>query len=41
MVPVDRAMKLTGHHDLKSYKKYNKQRLENASACAMQMCYEQ
>ena len=29
-------MQLTGHRDVKSYKKYSKQRFENASACAMQ-----
>jgi hypothetical protein len=36
MVPVDRAMQLTGHRDLKSYKKYSKQRFENASTYALQ-----
>jgi hypothetical protein len=36
MVPLDRAIQLTGHRDSKSYKKYSKQRFENASACAMQ-----
>jgi hypothetical protein len=34
-VPLDRAIQLTGHRDIKSYKKYSKQRYENASACAM------
>jgi hypothetical protein len=36
LVPLDRAMQLIGHRDVKSYKKYSKQRFENASACAMQ-----
>jgi hypothetical protein len=35
-VPLDRTMQLTSHRDIKSYKKYSKQRYENASACAMQ-----
>lgn len=36
MVLVDQAMQLTSHRDLKSYKKYIKQRFKNANACAMQ-----
>jgi hypothetical protein len=38
LVPIDRGMELTGHRDLKSYKKYSKQKDAIASAAAMQTC---
>jgi hypothetical protein len=31
-------MQLTGHRDIKSFKKYNRQRYEQASANTMQNC---
>lgn len=37
-VPIDRAMALTGHRDINSYKKYNRQKREGPSSFAMQNC---
>ena len=38
LVPIDHGMELTGHRDLKSYKKYCKQKDAIANATAMQTC---